>query len=183
MQVIDLPICNRCEISKRRRNIVQGRGDIPADLLFIGEAPGKSEDLLGEPFVGPSGKLLDTMINDVTARLKISQKVTYFITNVILCRPFILDESEDAFGDNRKPSDIEILNCFENVLNICKKINPKFVVFVGEIAERTFEKEFPNSIRIYHPAFLLRNGGQRSQFYPTNIRLLEKAFKVVLEAK
>jgi uracil-DNA glycosylase len=183
MQVIDIGNCLKCNIAKGRRNFVQGRGDLPADLLFIGEAPGKSEDLMGEPFIGPSGKLLDKMIVDTTQRLRVQRKITYFITNVILCRPYVMDESSEEYGNNRKPENIEILNCYPYVMEICKKVNPSFVVFVGEVAERVFSEEFPNSLRIYHPSFLLRNGGIKSPYYMTDIRLLEKAFYAILGAK
>jgi DNA polymerase len=183
MNIIDLKNCSRCSIAKGRRNFVQGRGSIPADLLFIGEAPGKSENLLGEPFVGPSGNLLEYMLKDLSKRLHLKEMISFFITNVILCRPYVTDESSVDYGNNRTPSPNEIINCFPYVIAICKKVNPKFVVFIGAVSEEMFSGEFPLHIKIYHPAFLLKHGGQRSSFYQTDIRLLEEAYKLTMGLK
>lgn len=88
--------CTRCKLSKGRKTIVFGDGVIPADLMFVGEAPGENEDLEGLPFVGPAGQLLTKMIG----AMGLSRKDVY-ITNVVKCRPPM----------NRNPEADEILEC------------------------------------------------------------------------
>ncbi|MBW1779343.1 MAG: hypothetical protein JRL30_01265 [Deltaproteobacteria bacterium] len=79
----DFGTCTRCGLAEFRRKIVLGEGDLPADLLFVGEAPGKNEDLMGRPFVGPSGRLLHGAIE--LAGDKVDFTPTYFITNSVAC--------------------------------------------------------------------------------------------------
>ena len=164
--------CSKCKIAKFRRNRVIGRGSIPADILFIGEAPGKSEDLLGYSFVGPAGVLLDKMLYDVSSKISLDNMPSFYITNVIQCRP-----CEEKFGDNRQPEPLEILNCMENFMNVYHKVNPKLIIFIGRIAEKYYKKEFPNSCHIIHPASLLREGGTASPNYLSSINILTEAFK------
>lgn len=168
--------CEECQIAGRRKNRVIGRGDIPADVLFIGEAPGKAEDLLGEPFVGPSGKLLDVMVETATTRAGLQRPPSYFITNTILCRPYVLEEEDDEYFENREPTKIEILKCMPYVMEIARNVNPQVVIFVGKIAEKYYSKEFEYSARILHPAFLLRFGGIQSPYYLSVIRSLQEIF-------
>ena len=82
-------ICTACELSKHRRNMVIGRGSIPADALFLGEAPGESEDTIGEAFVGKSGKMLDEMVLEACRNQPVP---SYFISNAVLCRPWVWDK-------------------------------------------------------------------------------------------
>ncbi|GAG10072.1 unnamed protein product, partial [marine sediment metagenome] len=74
--------CRKCGLYEFRRKIVFGRGKVPADILFVGEAPGKSEDLIGEAFVGPSGRLLDMAIKDAAKILGIKKPPTFYVSNV-----------------------------------------------------------------------------------------------------
>lgn len=158
-----IPLCNKCPLAERRYRMVIGRGRAPASILFLGEAPGRSEDLLGEPFVGPSGRILDELLTD--AGLSDS---SYFITNAVLCRPC------DARGaENRQPTPTEVLACKENVLRLAEIVSASSVVFLGKIAERYYRKHFPAAITILHPAFLLRTGGKRSPHYLGQVRKLE----------
>lgn len=158
--------------------MVVGSGDYPADILFIGEAPGKSEDLLGEPFVGPSGRLLHRMLEDAS-KMSGQPIPSYFITNTILCRPYIEDEKDMNWLENREPTREEVLNCTPHILGIYRQVKPKVVVFVGKISEQYYKKEFSVSIRILHPAALLRQGGLSSPYYLTSVRNLSTAFKQV----
>lgn len=173
-------ICNKCKISEKRKHLVIGRGDIPADVLFIGEAPGKSEDTMGVPFVGPSGFLLNTMIEEASRKLKLDEIPAYYIINTILCRPYVLDESKDNYLANREPTAVEIFNCTPHVLNIIAEVKPKVTIFVGKVAETAYKSELKTSVRIYHPSFLLRYGGKTSPHYMSNIRLIEKAFSMIV---
>ncbi len=170
--------CNICEISKKRKHLVVGRGDMPADVLFLGEAPGKSEDVMGVPFIGPSGELLNDMIAEAANNLGISVP-SFYITNTVLCRPFVLDEQSDDYKANREPSPVEIFNCAPNVLKIIDAVQPKVTIFVGKVAEANYAEELKNNVRIFHPSYLLRHGGKTSPYYMTDIRLIERAFKML----
>lgn len=169
--------CRRCGLHRTRRNVVVGRGFIPADVLFIGEAPGKSEDMRGEPFIGPSGRLLDKMFDEARDLLELPAP-SYYITNTALCRP-----TDSKNGPNRQPSEEEVLKCFRNVDKIIRKVSPKAVVLVGKVAERYYSKLPYKIFTIQHPAFILRTGGVRSEYYITNRQKLMEVFRWVNDAR
>lgn len=166
--------CRNCQLSNFRKNVVPGKGSIPADLLFIGEAPGRSENYCGLPFEGISGKFLHMMIRQsvrVSSR-NLGAVLTMpriYITNTILCRP-----CDSLQGGNRKPSSHEVLACRYNLNLIFQLVNPKKVVFVGKESTKYFGKDFPNATTILHPAFLLRDGGKGSPFFNQTIITLSK---------
>ena len=164
--------CKRCGLHKFRRNIVIGRGVQPADILFMGEAPGRSENAIGKAFIGRSGKLLDRIISDAAQLARLISFPTYFMTNTLLCRP-----TDSINGDNRKPTESEILACRPLVKNIINYIKPKEIVFVGKVSERYYKSEYPGAIRILHPAFLLRHGGESSSYYWVTVRQLSELFE------
>jgi DNA polymerase len=170
--VLKMQTCARCQLRLMRRNVVIGRGEVPADIAFIGEAPGKTEDLLSEAFTGQSGKLLDKLISDSLKLAEIKKVPSVYFTNCVLCRP-----TDEAFGDNRQPSQIEVASCSSNVNRIIKYVKPKIVVFVGKIAEKYFKKEFPYTVSIQHPSFLLRQGGTASSYYSYNVRKLSEVYR------
>lgn len=149
-------------------------GSPPFDILFMGEAPGKSEDLMGVPFYGPSGVLLDQMVEEVNARLHRirSRPFSYIITNTILCRPYVEDAKSPDYLENRDPSHQEILNCVPNIMQIINIAQPKITIFVGDVSKRYWKRELPLSKSILHPSFVLRKGGRTSPFYHNNIRTL-----------
>lgn len=156
--------CNKCDLSLTRRTIVQGRGVLPCRTMLIGEGPGLAEDVLGEAFVGPSGQLLDSMLDEVG----IDVEECYY-TNVVFCHP-----TDEPRGKNREPRAEEVLCCMPNVMDIIRRGYPKQIVFVGQIAYRYYAKifyEFP-SVRMIHPAALLRGGGRSDPRYITAIRAL-----------
>lgn len=175
--------CPGCELKthKTRSKSYQviGRGDVPADLLFIGEAPGKSEDMIGEPFVGPAGNLLEAMIKEASGMAGIYERLSYYVTNTVLCRPWIWDECDELYGQNRKPKEEEVLACMPNVLEIARIVNPILVVFVGKVSEQYYAKEFSHTTSLYHPAFHLRYGGRSSPYYRTDMRILSDALKEI----
>jgi uracil-DNA glycosylase family 4 len=150
--------CNSCSLSKTRHQIVKGRGDIPARVLFVGQGPGISEDMLGQAFIGPAGALLQRMVD--------ASGITgpFYFTNIVLCRPC------DAKGEHdREPKPEEILACRENVLAIARETGAERVVLVGDLAYRYFSKAFPDCLKITHPSALLRAGGERAPGYRENI--------------
>jgi len=155
--------CQMCSLQYTRYHVVLGRGSLPCKILFLGEGPGKSEDLLGQAFIGESGKLLDRMCFESGLTF---YKLYY--TNIVLCYP-----TGKKGGKNREPEVSEVSACMENVLYIVGQANPEIIVFVGDIAKHYYNKVFPEAIHIQHPSFLLQTGGIQSPYYLKNIRILE----------
>jgi uracil-DNA glycosylase len=150
--------CQKCGLSKTRVNVVVGRGSTSATVLFIGEAPGKSEDVLGRAFIGESGKLLDTLLK----RSGIPPE-NCFYTNTVLCRPCNV-----LHGENREPSPMEVFLCLDNVLQTINCLNHlKGIVFAGKIAKKWYAARLHGLPQCYimHPAALLRQGGAASPHY------------------
>jgi DNA polymerase len=114
--------CHRCKLSKGRKNIVFGTGTAEAKLMFIGEAPGKEEDIQGEPFVGEAGMLLTKLIEKMGFK---RDKV--YIANIIKCRPPM----------NRDPEEDEILSCRAFLDSQIDIIAPEFIITLGRIALQT----------------------------------------------
>ena len=112
----DIKICKKCELCNTRNNAVPGIGDKNADVVFIGEAPGKNEDLHGEPFIGTAGKRLDDALENAgLARSNV------YITNIVKCRP----------PNNRVPNDIEKSMCNDYLEEELRIINPKIICLLG----------------------------------------------------
>jgi len=172
--------CNRCELQKKRHNVVFGEGPENAKLVLVGEAPGREEDIQGLPFVGPSGKLLTDMLKAVN----ISRK-DVFITSVIKCRP----------PHNRTPGHEEIAACSFFLRHQLRIIDPPLILALGLVAAQTLLKEKGplKSLRgrfhqlgnarvmpIYHPAYLLRSQGSRQMDLKRvawqDLQILEKEY-------
>lgn len=155
-----------CTLRAQATQAVPGEGSASADILFIGEAPGKKEDASGRPFVGAAGKFLDEML--VSIHLK---REDVYITNIVKYRP----------PDNRDPSPEEIAACQEWLSEQIKIIQPKIIVTLGrhalehfipgkKISEahgQTFHKTLPAIgtqlfFALYHPAAALYNGSMRT---------------------
>ncbi|MCD6508167.1 uracil-DNA glycosylase [Candidatus Poribacteria bacterium] len=151
--------CRRCELHKTRTKVVFGVGDENATLMFVGEAPGRDEDLRGEPFVGRAGQLLDRIL----AAIGLSREEVY-ITNVLKCRP----------PNNRDPLPSEVEACEPFLLRQIELVKPKLICALGRHAAHTLLKTKASlkSLRgrfhsyhgikllvTYHPASLLRNPG------------------------
>ena len=149
--------CTKCTLSKSRTQLVFGEGDPNADIVIVGEAPGKNEDLKGEPFVGRGGKLLDKIL----AAINLNRKEV-FVLNVLKCRP----------PENRDPKPQEISECEPYLKKQLQLIKPKLIVALGRIAAMTLLRtkdsltnmrnkihkyENIDLIVTYHPAALLRN--------------------------
>ncbi len=111
--------CNKCELAKTRTNAVPGLGYYKSEIIFIGEAPGRNEDLKGEPFVGVAGKILSEALEYAgLTRDKV------YITNVVKCRP----------PDNRQPNTQEIDSCNGYLLEEFRLISPKIICILGNTA-------------------------------------------------
>lgn len=155
---VNIGDCQRCKLAKHRANLVFGAGNPHARLMFIGEAPGKEEDLQGLPFVGDAGMLLTRLI------IKMGMKrEDVYIANIIKCRPPM----------NRDPEEDELSTCRKFIETQIQIIRPQIIMTLGRIALQVL-MEMPN-LRItsarghfldyrgiplmptFHPAYLLRN--------------------------
>ena len=108
--------CEKCDLCITRKNAVPGKGNQNADVVFIGEAPGKNEDLHGEPFIGIAGKKL----NDALENVGLTRNSVY-ITNIVKCRP----------PKNRIPNDLEKTMCSDYLEGELAIINPKIICLLG----------------------------------------------------
>ena len=149
-------VCVKCKLAKTRTQVVYGVGNPNADLMFIGEAPGRDEDLKGEPFVGRAGQLL----TDIIKAMKLTRDDVY-IANVVKCRP----------PENRNPEPEELDACRPYIRRQVEIIQPKVIVTLGKFALQSLtEKSYGitatrglwlayNGVKVmptYHPAYLLR---------------------------
>lgn len=149
--------CTRCKLCQERTHIVFGVGNPRARLMFIGEGPGRDEDLQGEPFVGRAGQLLTRMIE----AMKMKREEVY-IANIVKCRP----------PENRYPEPEEAATCYPFLLKQIDAIRPEIIVALGNLAAQTLleTKKGITGLRgrfhdfhgiplmpTFHPAYLLRN--------------------------
>ena len=152
--------CTRCPLAATRTQVVFGVGDPGAALMFVGEAPGRDEDLQGEPFVGRSGQLLDRLLSE---ELGIDRSAVY-IANVVKCRP----------PDNRDPRPDEIAACRPYLARQVELIAPTVVVTLGNFATKLLLDTDQGITKVrgaaypvgdvqlvptFHPAAALRGGG------------------------
>ena len=109
--------CTRCGLCETRHNVVFGVGKEDADIMFVGEGPGEQEDLKGQPFVGPAGKLLDDML----CIIDLSRETNCYIANIVKCRP----------PHNRDPLETEQDACIGYLRNQVALVKPKIIVCRG----------------------------------------------------
>lgn len=150
--------CTKCRLAENRRNPVPGEGDTDADLLFIGEGPGRQEDQQGRPFVGRAGQKLDDILNSVSVK-----REEVYITNVVKCRP----------PENRSPRSGEIQTCSSYLEAQIAAINPEVIVTLGNASTKFILDtkkgitktrgefyDWRGNIKVFpmfHPSYLLRN--------------------------
>jgi len=161
----DLGECTRCKLHKTRNKIVFGDGSEKADVVFVGEGPGRDEDEQGLPFVGRAGKLLTQMIEAMGL-----QRKEVYIANVVKCRP----------PENRLPEPDEIKTCSPYLLRQLDTIAPKVIVCLGACSAQTLLQttrgishfrgqwmEFRGTklMATYHPAYLLRNPAAKADVW------------------
>lgn len=120
--------CHKCPLGDQRDRICLARGTIPADVVFIGEAPGEVEDSLGLPFTGPAGKLLDSIIMSALPPQSVTP-VTFALTNLVACFP----RQAKLEGIN-EPEASEIKACRPRLYEFIELANPKLIVLVGALA-------------------------------------------------
>jgi uracil-DNA glycosylase len=144
--------CTRCaELAATRRTVVFGAGNADADLMFIGEAPGASEDEQGLPFVGRAGKLLETLLGEINLR-----RSEVFVANVLKCRP----------PGNRDPQPVEIDNCRDYLLRQVELIEPSVICTLGNFSTKLLRDD-PTGITRLHGQPEVRALGRRAvRLYP-----------------
>ena len=164
--ITDARNCQRCALATTRRSVVPFRliGEAPASILIIGLAPGRSEDMKGSAMVGPSGALLNRMLE------KCGLDESVLVTNAVMCRP-----CDERGGDNREPSPTEVLTCRRNVTALIQRLSPcpRLVLFLGQVVDRYFRQEYPTAVSLLQPAYLLKTGGTGSPHYQGQLRRLE----------
>lgn len=174
--------CTRCGLWETRRNVVFGVGSRTADVMFVGEGPGEQEDLKGEPFVGPAGKLLDEML----CIIDLDRSSNCYIANVVKCRP----------PQNRDPQEVEQDACIGYLRNQTALVAPKIIVCLGRIAAmRLIRPDYritrehgqwvcKNGVwmtAIYHPSALLRDVSKRPETFADLLSIREKIREVNAE--
>ena len=171
--------CNKCELCQKRTNVVFGVGNQNSDILFVGEGPGQQEDLQGEPFVGPAGKLLDDMLSIID----LDRKSNCYIANIVKCRP----------PGNRDPKEDEQEACYGYLQNQIQLIQPKMIICLGRIAatkmirpDFRITKEHGTWTQIggiwmtaiYHPSALLRDLSKRPETFEDLLVIRKKAHQL-----
>jgi uracil-DNA glycosylase family 4 len=154
----DVRGCPLCKLSRSRKNAVPGEGQLSAKIMFIGEAPGRSEDEKGRPFVGAAGRILDELLKKAGI-----ERSEVFITNIVKCRP----------PNNRVPKEDELTACRPYLDRQIALIKPKVICILGrtaysallggssitanrgKIMERAGQKYFLT----FHPAAVIYNKG------------------------
>lgn len=172
--------CEKCELHKTRNKLVFGKGSKTAKILFVGEAPGESEDREGLPFVGRAGKLLDKYMFNFDFNL-----ANVYISNILKCRP----------PNNRDPSEEEQNKCIEYLRLQTKLLEPKIIVCLGRIAAiriikpdfkitaehgKWFKKGDIYLTAVYHPSALLRDAPKKAETLIDFKYIREKAAELKL---
>jgi DNA polymerase len=173
----DIGDCTRCKLHRLgRRQIVFGVGNPEADLMFVGEAPGRDEDEQGIPFVGRAGQLLTKIIEAIDLK-----REDVYIANVIKCRP----------PENRNPEPDEVETCEPFLFQQIDTIKPKVIVALGTFAARALLRTLDPISRLrgrvydyrgakliptFHPAYLLRNPSSKREVWE-DMKLVRELLK------
>lgn len=166
--------CTNCGLCSGRQHVVFGVGNRKSDILFVGEGPGEQEDIQGEPFVGPAGKLLDDMLSIIDLN-----RANIYIANIVKCRP----------PKNRDPFEEEQEACIGYLRNQVALIQPKIIVCLGRIAaKKIIDSDYKitrdhgtwihrNGVwltAIYHPSALLRDLSKRPETFEDLLEIRNK---------
>ncbi|MFH1829409.1 MAG: uracil-DNA glycosylase [Pseudomonadota bacterium] len=166
--------CTLCKLCKARKNIVFGVGNPKAKLMFIGEGPGRDEDIQGIPFVGLAGQLLTKIIEAMGFK-----RDDVYIANIIKCRP----------PNNRNPEPDEVATCIPFLKKQVEIIKPSVIVCLGSVAAQNLLGTAVNISKLrgkftewqgipvmptYHPAFLLRNANMKKPVWEDMKKVMEK---------
>jgi DNA polymerase len=145
-------VCERCsELAATRKTVVFGAGNADAELMFVGEAPGASEDEQGLPFVGRAGKLLDELLGEIGMERK-----AVFVCNVLKCRP----------PGNRDPLPIEIENCQDYLLRQVELIEPSVICTLGNFSTKLLRGDPTGITRLHGQPEVITLGKRAVRLYP-----------------
>ncbi len=173
MDLVELPFCRACALSDTRQRVVVGSGPHSPGLMVVGEAPGRSEDEGGEPFIGRSGQLLVRLISEELGLVRSD----YFITNAVKCRP----------PQNRTPRVSEVATCHPWLEAQIAAHSPRVLLAVGNVAAKAvfgFDEGISRThgrvshwggvpgVATYHPAAALRGGPNVVDVMRADLRVL-----------
>lgn len=163
--------CNKCELSKSRTKFVFGSGSAQAEIMLVGEAPGKNEDLQGLPFVGQGGKLLDELLGSIGF-----DRNEVFIANVLKCRP----------PGNRDPKIDEINMCKSYLMEQIKIIDPKIICTMGKYStqlllntDRGITSLRGNVYKINNCIIIPINHPAAALYTPSRMEILKQDFQKI----
>ena len=174
--------CRACPLCEGRHNLVFGVGNEHADLMFVGEGPGEQEDLQGVPFVGPAGKLLDSMLEMIDL-----DRSRIYIANMVKCRP----------PHNRDPQASEMAACRAWLDRQIALVDPKLIVCLGRISAMAlirenfritrehglwFDKDGRRILATFHPSALLRDPSRRPEAF-MDLREIRKEYRALQAAR
>lgn len=178
VDLAELPTCTRCALSQTRQRVVVGSGPQPADLMIVGEAPGKTEDEGGEPFIGRSGRLLFRLVHEELGL----DREQCFVTNVVKCRP----------PANRTPRPTEIAACRPWLDDQVAQCRPRVILALGNTAAKSvfgFDAGIglthgrvvalgtSRGLATYHPAAALRGGPSVVDVMRGDLRVLKELLR------
>ncbi|HEV7586034.1 MAG TPA: uracil-DNA glycosylase [Solirubrobacteraceae bacterium] len=149
MQARGCMLCS--ELASTRKTVVFGAGNADAELMFVGEAPGASEDEQGIPFVGRAGKLLETLLGEIGL-----ERSEVFITNVLMCRP----------PGNRDPLPLEIENCQQYLMRKVELIQPSVICTLGNFSTKLLRGDPTGITRLHGQPEVIMLGSRNVRLYP-----------------
>ena len=173
--------CTSCRLAETRTQVVFGVGAFDADIMFVGEAPGRNEDLQGEPFVGAAGKLLDRLLGEIGI-----ERDDVYIANVLKCRP----------PGNRDPKPDEIDSCKGYLRSQLELVDPRVVMTLGNFATKLLLKRNVGITRLrgqvypwwnrhlvptFHPAAALRSGDRVTDLMREDFAIVSKILNTAQE--
>lgn len=174
----EIAVCEKCRLCQARNHVVPGEGDIHADIMFIGEGPGRDEDLQGRPFVGRSGELLTKMLRAIDL-----DRSDVYICNIVKCRP----------PQNRNPEPDEAQACLPYLRAQFALVRPKIIVLLGKVAcrytlnedisvmrehGRWYERKGVYFMPTFHPSALLRDPSKKRDSWDDFCRIRDKLSEI-----
>lgn len=174
----EIAVCEKCRLCRERNNVVPGEGDIHADIMFIGEGPGRDEDLQGRPFVGRSGELLTKMLRAIDL-----DRNDVYICNIVKCRP----------PQNRNPEPDEAQACLNYLRAQFALVRPKIIVLLGKVAcrytlnedisvmrehGRWYERKGVYFMPTFHPSALLRDPSKKRDSWDDFCKIRDKLSEI-----
>lgn len=182
--------CTKCQYSERRRKVVIGKGSSPCDILFVGEAPGDSENSLGIPFAGQAGRLLDTIL-----LLSGAKGYRTAFSNLVACIPLALNEKSGRW-EKEDPDHDCIMNCKPRLEEFVKIVSPRLIVTVGKQATEYLDQNWAVAIKarfkdgkaipqtgIIHPSAILRSPFiQRDMLVQKSVAAIKRAIRETFES-